>query len=87
MFALVPGFSGSFSGNLSNVSGNVSQSEFQEGGLFSAGQSFGRFVSLLFLGIGLPNDTPLVFVVIFGVWQTLITILSIGWLISAVWDG
>jgi hypothetical protein len=66
---------------------NINADELDRGGLFGTGVSFGRFVGLVTVGIGLPPDTPSWFAVMFAVWQTIILILSIGFVISSIWDG
>lgn len=77
------------------IEGNVSfqndsrlqGSEIDTGGLFGSGVSFSRFFGLITLGIGLPDDTPSWFAVMFFLWQTIVTILSVGFVISSIWDG
>ena len=61
--------------------------EVDTGGLFGIGVSFTRFVGLVGFGVGLPGDTPDWFQVIFIVWQSLVTVLSIMFFISSIWDG
>ena len=73
--------------NLTNITTGVSSAEVQEGGLFSAGQSFLRFFGFVLFGIGLPSSTPTAFMAIFIAWQTLFTILTVGFIVSSVWDG
>ncbi len=65
----------------------IADSEIDTGGLFGTGISFGRFIGLVGLGIGLPSDTPTFFMILFAVWQTIFTILSIGFVISSIWNG
>ena len=65
----------------------LSSDELDEGGLFSTGISFTRFATLITFGIGLPESTPAWFKTIFFIWQTLITIFAVGFVISSIWDG
>lgn len=66
---------------------DLTSEEIDSGGLFNTGVSFGRFFSFMVFGIGLPDDTPLWFVITFGVWQTAMTIFTAGFIISSIWDG
>jgi len=68
-------------------SSEVASSEVDTGGLFGTGISFTRWLGLVTVGIGLPDDTPSWFSVMFSAWQTLILILTIGFIISAIWNG
>ena len=65
----------------------IQSGELDTGGLFGTGISFGRFVGMVGFGIGLPGDTPSWFTLIFIAWQSIVTILSIGWIISSIWNG
>lgn len=65
----------------------INADELDRGGLFGTGVSFGRFVGLVTIGIGLPSDTPSWFVVMFMVWQTIFFILTVGFVVSSIWDG
>lgn len=66
---------------------DVSLSEEDTGGLFSTGVSFSRFFMFVLFGVGLPEDTPTFFSVIFIAWQTIITILAVMFVISSIWNG
>lgn len=59
----------------------------EDAGLFSTGVSFGRFIGLVFFGIGFPASVPAFIRTIFAVWQTLVTVIGIAWFISSIWDG
>jgi len=76
-----------FSTDIALNDSELSSGEIDTGGLFGSGISFGRFAGLVGLGVGLPDDTPTGFKLIFGLWQTMVTILSIGFFISSIWDG
>lgn len=79
-----------FSGYSSNIELNesaLSSGEIDQGGLFGTGVSFSRFFTLITFGIGLPLDTPSWFLLMFGMWQTIVTIFSVGFIISSIWDG
>lgn len=76
-----------FSSNIDFNETDISSEEIDRGGLFNTGVSFDRFLFFIGLGIGLPDDTPNWFALIFFLWQTIVTIFSIGFLISSIWDG
>jgi hypothetical protein len=42
---------------------------------------------LITIGIGLPVDTPNTFKVIFFIWQTLLLIFTIGFIVASIWNG
>lgn len=65
----------------------LAEDETDLGGLFGTGISLSRFASFVAFGVGLPDDTPTWFVIIFAMWQTIITIFVIGFVISGIWDG
>jgi len=65
----------------------VDDSEIDTGGLFNTGVSFSRFLMFISFGIGLPSSTPIWFSVLYGIWQTIITILALGFIISSIWNG
>lgn len=77
---------GGITSNISLNDSDISSPEVDTGGLFTTGVSFVRFLGLLTLGIGL-GDVPSWFAVIFFLWQTMVTILSIGWFIASIWNG
>ena len=66
---------------------DLSDSEIEQGGFFTVGVSFTRFLGLVTFGIGLSDDTPSSFKFVFAIWQTLITILSVMWFVSSIWNG
>jgi len=68
-------------------SSDLTGSEIDQGGLFGTGVSFSRFFLFVTFGIGLPSDTPQWFTILFFAWQTIITVLAIGFIISSIWDG
>ena len=61
--------------------------EITTGGIFGSGLSFGRFLSLTFFGIGLPSSAPAWAMIIFGIFQSCITLLGVGFFISSIWNG
>lgn len=65
----------------------ISDDEQDYGGLFGTGVSLSRLVMFTLLGLGLPEDTPAWFSIPFFLWQTLITVLSIMFVIDAIWSG
>lgn len=92
MFSLMLTFGGSalsgFSGgaNLTGEALNATETEYT-GGVFGSGISFGRFIGLITIGIGLPADTPSWFSIMFMLWQSCFLIFSIGWFVSSIWNG
>lgn len=70
-----------------NQTGNLTSSEVASAGLFDTGVDFGRFFMLITLGIGLPSTFPTWFMLIFSFWQTIVTLLSVGFVISSIWNG
>ena len=76
-----------YSHNIDLNETDLSTEEIDKGGLFSSGVSFGRFFSFVTVGIGLPSDTPSWFSIMFFMWQTVVLILSVGFIISSIWNG
>jgi hypothetical protein len=76
-----------FDNNIVLDDGELASTEIDQGGLFNTGVSFGRFFGLMTIGIGLPDDTPSWFQILFSLWQTLLLIFSAGFIISSIWDG
>lgn len=73
--------------NVNLNSSGISSDEIDQGGLFGSGISFSRFAGMISFGVGLPDDTPNWFNVIFIFWQTIVTILALGFVISSIWNG
>ena len=61
--------------------------EIEQGGFFSTGVSFGRFFTLMTFGVGLPDTLPSWFIISFVLWQSLILVLTAGFIISSIWNG
>lgn len=70
-----------------NQSSPLTSSEVDTGGLFGTGVDFGRFFGILLFGIGLNPSLPSWFLTMFALWQTIVTILSVGFVISSIWNG
>lgn len=66
---------------------NFQSEDLPKGGLFDSGVSFGRFIGIVTFGVGLPEDTPTWFSLLFILWQTIVTIFFIGFIISSIWNG
>lgn len=66
---------------------SLSEDEQDTGGLFSSGVSFGRFATFTLFGIGLPANYPIWIVYFFGIWQSIITIFTIGFFLDSLWSG
>lgn len=78
---------GDYTSNIELNSSDISPDETDRGGLFGTGISFSRFAGMIGFGIGLPSDTPAWFSMIFIFWQTIVTILTLGFVISSIWNG
>jgi len=88
VFILFPGSPmGAYELNVELNDSDLSSSEVDTGGVFSGGIDFGRFATLITVGIGLPDDTPTWFAWIFAIWQTMFLIFTVGFFISSIWDG
>lgn len=46
-----------------------------------------KFLGFIAFGIGLPFGTPSFIMAGLLIWQTLVTMFSIGFIISGIWDG
>ena len=73
--------------NLTTMSGGISASEHPDGGLFSIGVSVGRFILFVGFGVVIGADIPAWFAVLFAMWQTVMLIFTVGFIIKSVWDG
>lgn len=73
--------------NASLNSSQLSGDEIDTGGLFGSGISFSRFAAIVTFGIGLPGSIPIWFAVMFAIWQTALTVFTVGFVISSIWDG
>lgn len=76
-----------YDSNIALNSSELGSEELDKGGLFNTGIDLGRFAGFVLFGIGLPESTPTWFSIMFIGWQTLITILTAGFVIASVWDG
>jgi len=75
-----------------NVTIDLNDSELQDeevdtGGLFGTGVSFSRFFAFVGFGVGLPEDTPSWFNAMFIIWESMMLIFTIGFIISSIWNG
>jgi len=77
----------SYNNTISLNDSAITGGEQDSGGFFASGISFGRFVGLITIGVGLPSDTPSFVSVFWIVWQSLMTIFTIGFVISSIWNG
>lgn len=66
---------------------NIASSEIDTGGLFGSGISFTRFAGFIGIGVGLPDDVPSWFNTLFILWQSLVLVFTLGFVISSIWDG
>jgi len=76
-----------YTSNIDFNDSSLTANETGTGGLFGSGISFGRWFTMVFFGIGLPSSTPSWFAVIFAIWQSVLTIFGIGWIVSSIWNG
>lgn len=84
--------SGAFLMDDINTTANFNESELSAnesgtGGIFSTGISFGRYFTFVAFGLNTPADWPDWIQLIIAAWQTMITIFTVGWVISSIWDG
>ena len=68
-------------------SSELTSGEVDQGGFFSTGVSFLRYLAWTVFGVGLGADTPSWFQVIFSIWSLAVTILSIMFVGSSIWNG
>ena len=76
----------------STLTGDINISEQQEGfeeetwfsTFFDVLGSIGRFFGLLLFGVGLPSSVPATISLIFATWQTILTMMTAGLLITAL---
>lgn len=87
-------FSGStltgFSYNGTQVlnSSDIQNTELDDSaGLFNTGISFGRWTSLVTIGLGLSDDTPIWFKSLYSLWSTMMILMFIGFIVSSIWNG
>ena len=70
---------------------NINATDITEGetatGVFDVLPDLARFIGFVGFGIGIPGDVPEFFQLLFTLFQTTITLLSIGWVVSSIWDG
>ena len=66
---------------------SLSDDEIDLGGFFTTGVSIARFVGWVSFGVGLPDDTPSAVKLGFILLQSFITLMTIGFIFSSIWDG
>ena len=74
----------------SNIDINTSEitsDEIDVGGFFTIGVSFDRFLNWSSFAVFLPDNTPEWFTVLFIVFQGLMNLLAIMWIIASIWNG
>jgi len=77
-----------YSSNVSfNASGMSETEGLSSGGFMGSDLDLGRFVAFAVFGIGLPSDTPSWFAFTFGIWQTIISLLLVAFIINSFWSG
>jgi len=68
-------------------SSDMSAEEIEQGGFFTSGLDFSRFIFFVGFGIGLTSDTPTFISLIWIVIASGITLFSIGFVIDSIWSG
>ena len=70
-----------------NINGSGISEDEQATGIFDVLPDLGRIIAFVGFGIGLPDTVPTAFAITFAIWQTLITVFTVGFIISSIWDG
>lgn len=86
VFTLGSDYITGYNTTISFNSSGITEDE-QATGIFDVLPELGRFIAFVGFGVGLPSDTPSWFSTIFVLWQTLLTIFTVGFIISSIWDG
>lgn len=73
--------------NVSGMRGNLTAEESGTGGIFSVGVSVARFFGFVIFGVGLAADTPGWFALCFFLWETIISLLSVAFIVNSIWSG
>ena len=76
-----------YSTNIDLNTTTLQSDEIDTGGAFTGGVSFVRYLVFIGFGIGLSPDTPSWFAIIYAGWSTLLTIFTMGFIISSIWNG
>ena len=75
-----------FTSTVNLNSSDITEDE-QATGIFDVLPDFFRFIAFVGFGIGLPSEVPVIFATIFALWQSMLTVFTIGFIISSIWDG
>lgn len=87
-FAIVDLSVAGYTQNISiNSSGSSDVEDITDGSFMGAGLNLGRFIAFVSLGIGLPEGTPSWFVYTFAIWQSVLSILIVAFIINSIWGG
>lgn len=86
-FILAGGFFNGYSTNVNLNSTELQSQEIDSGGLFNTGVDFGRFIAFVGFGIIPADNVPFVLQLILSLWQSLLTIFTVGFVISGIWNG
>lgn len=73
--------------DLNSMSGNLTENETGTGGIFTIPISVARFFGFVVFGLGLAEGTPAWFSIGFFAWETIISILSVGFIVNSIWSG
>jgi hypothetical protein len=72
--------------NIDLTNTTLTDADIDKGGFFNTGVDFGRFLSFVGFGVGLPDDTPQIISNLWITFQSMITIFTIGFLLSSIWN-
>lgn len=65
----------------------LSSGESVGGGLFAAAVDFVRFFGFVAFGVGLSPSVPFFAAFIFAVWESCVTIYTVGFIVDSIWSG
>ncbi len=65
----------------------LTSGDLDNGGAFTTGISFTRYLAFVGFGIGLSSDTPSWFQICYSLFAVAMNIFLVAWLVSSIWDG
>lgn len=66
---------------------SLTANETDTGGVFSGGVDFGRFFLLVSFGFDADSTAPYFIQFLIILFQSVVTVFSVGFVISSIWDG
>lgn len=66
---------------------SLTSGDLDNGGAFTTGISFTRYLAFVGFGIGLPADTPSWFQICYSLFAIGMNIFLVAWLLSSIWNG